>query len=84
MIVALCAFVLLGSIVDLLIFPKIVMRNIASMHRKHDVKAFVQNIIQNIVEQCFVTTSKHRIIKNIALLRKVNIAHPYALSTSSN
>ena len=28
---------LLGSIVDLLIIPKIVMKNIANMHRKHDV-----------------------------------------------
>ena len=28
---------LLGSIVDLILFPKIVMKNIANMHRKHDV-----------------------------------------------
>ena len=35
MIVALGA--LLGSIVDLLMFPKIVIENIANMHRKHDV-----------------------------------------------
>ena len=27
----------LGSIVDLLIFPKIVLKNIANMHRKQDV-----------------------------------------------
>ena len=37
MIVALGAPVLLGSIVDLLIFPKIVMKNVAKSHRKHDV-----------------------------------------------
>ena len=37
MIVALGALVLLGSIVELLMFPKIVMKNIANMHRKHDV-----------------------------------------------
>ena len=35
MIVALGA--LLDSIVDLLIFPKIVMKNIANMHRKHEI-----------------------------------------------
>ena len=37
MIVASGALVLLGSIVDLLIFPKIVMKSIIDMHRKHDV-----------------------------------------------
>ena len=37
MLVALGALVLLGSIVNLLMFPKIVMKNIANMHRKHDV-----------------------------------------------
>ena len=34
MIVALDALVFLGSILDLLIFQKIVMKNIANMHRK--------------------------------------------------
>ena len=52
MLVALDALVLLGSIVDLLMFPKIVIKNIANMHRKHDVSAS-QNIIKNIVGQCF-------------------------------
>ena len=47
MIVALGALVLLGSIVDLLMFPKIVMKNIANMHRKHDVSVF-SNIVKNI------------------------------------
>ena len=28
---------ILGSLVDLLIFPKIIMKNIANMHRKHNV-----------------------------------------------
>ena len=37
MIVALGALVLLGSNVDIFIFPKIVMKNIANLHRKHDV-----------------------------------------------
>ena len=37
MIVALGALVPFGSIVDPLIFPKIVMKNVADMHRKHDV-----------------------------------------------
>ena len=37
LVVAFGALVLLGSIVDLLMFPKIVMRNIANMHRQHDV-----------------------------------------------
>ena len=37
MLVALGAFLLLGSIVNLLMFPKFVMKNIANMHRKHDV-----------------------------------------------
>ena len=37
MIVALGAPVLLGSNVDLLIFPKIVKKNIANLHRKQDV-----------------------------------------------
>ena len=63
MIVALSA--LLDSIVDLLIFPKIVMKNIANMHRKHDVCAFSK------------TLPKHRIVKNIGSLRNVKIAHPY-------
>ena len=50
----------LEFIVDLLIFPKIVVKNIANM--------LSQNIIQTIVGQCFC--------QNIATLRKVNIAHP--------
>ena len=37
MILALGALVLLGSNVDLFIFPKIVRKNIANLHRKHDV-----------------------------------------------
>ena len=37
MVVALGALALLGSIVDLLIYPKIVMKNIAYMHGKHHV-----------------------------------------------
>ena len=37
MLVALGAFLLLGSIVNLLMFPKFVMKNIANMHRKHNV-----------------------------------------------
>ena len=36
-LVALGSLVLLGSIVDLPIFPKIVMKSIIDMHRKHDV-----------------------------------------------
>ena len=36
-LVALGALVLLGSIVNPLMFPKIVMKNIANKHRKHDV-----------------------------------------------
>ena len=37
MIVALGAFVLLGSTVNLLMFPKIVIKNIANIHCKHNV-----------------------------------------------
>ena len=41
MLIALGALVLLGFIVDLLMFPKIVIKkNIVNMHRKHDVEAF--------------------------------------------
>ena len=42
-----------------------------------------QNIVKNIVGQCFcqniasLRIGKHCIVKNIASLRKVNIAHPY-------
>ena len=42
-----------------------------------------QNIVKNIVGQCFcqniasLRIGKHRLIKNIASLRKVKIAHPY-------
>ena len=35
--VAFGALVLLGSIVDLLRFPQIVMKNISNMHQKHNV-----------------------------------------------
>ena len=41
------------------------MKNIANMHRKHDVCAFSK------------TLPKHRIVKNIGSLRNVKIAHPY-------
>ena len=37
MLLALAAPLLLGSIVDLLMLSKIVMKNIPYMHRKHDV-----------------------------------------------
>ena len=62
-------------------FPKIVIKTlficiVSTMFR------LFQNIVQNIVGQFFVKTSpnhrigKHRIVKNIASLRKVSIAHP--------
>ena len=62
MIVALGAPVLLGSIVDL--FPKIVMKNIANLHRKHDVQAFSKHRPKH---RRAMFLSKHRL--NIASLR---------------
>ena len=46
----------LDSIVDLLIFPKIVMKNIANMHRKHDVCAFSKHCLN-------IASLKHCIAK---------------------
>ena len=79
MIVALGAPVLLGSIVDL--FPKIVMKNIANLHRKHDILAFSKHCPKHrrALGQCFcqniasLRIGKHCIVKNIASLRKVNM-----------
>ena len=70
MIVALGVLVLLGSIVDLPIFPKNVMKSIANMHRKHDVSCF-QIIFQKIVGQFFcqniasLKIGEHSIVKNV-------------------
>ena len=85
MIVALGALELLGSIVDLLIFPKIVMKNIANLHRKQDVEAFSKHrpkhcramfLSKHRLNNASLKIGKHRIVKNIASLRKVNLAHP--------
>ena len=61
MIVALGALVLPGSIVDLLISPKIVMKNIANMHRKHDVLAFSNHRSKH---SRAMFLPKHCIVKN--------------------
>ena len=68
---ALGALVLLSSIVDLLTFPKLVINNIAYMH--HSIRCL--GFFKKHCREMFL--SKHRIVKNIASLRKMNIAHPY-------
>ena len=77
---------LLGSIVDLFIFPKIVMKNIANMHRKHDVQAFPKHrqkhrramfLSEHRLNIPSLRIGKHRIVKNIPSLRKVKIPQPY-------
>jgi len=62
------------------------MKNFANMHRKHDVKAFSKHrpkhrralfLSKHRLNIASLRIGKHRIVKNIASLRKVNIAHPY-------
>ena len=55
---------LLGSIVDLILFPKIVMKNIANMHRKHNVWAYSKHRPKH---RRAMILSKHRL--NIASLK---------------
>ena len=56
------------------------------MHREHDVSAFFKHrqkhrgqcfFLKNRLKIALLRIGKHRIVKNIASLRKVNIAHPY-------
>ena len=90
MIVALGALELLGSIVDLIIFPKIVMKNIPNLHCKHDVEAFSKHrpkrrramfLSKHHLNIASLKIGKRCIVKNIASFRKVNIAHPYPTRT---
>ena len=57
------------------------------MHRKHDVQAFSKHrqkhrramfLSKHRLNIALLRIGKHRIVKNIASLRKVKIAHPYA------
>jgi len=74
----------IGFIANLNLFKILFTKNIANMHREHDVLFFL-NIVKNIEVDVFfkhrlkmtsLRIGKHRIVKNIASLRKVNIAHP--------
>ena len=56
------------------------------MHRKHDVKVFSKHrpkhrramlLSKHRLNIASLRIGKHRIVKNIASLRKVIIAHPY-------
>ena len=62
-----------------------------NMHREHDVSVFFQTSskssrsmfsFKNRLKIASLRIGKHRIVKNIASLRKVNIAHPYLHSHS--
>ena len=80
-LVALGALVLLGSIVDLLCFQKSSWKTLLLCIASTKFELF-QNIVQNILGQhrlniALLRIGKHCIVKNIASLRKVNIAHPY-------
>ena len=70
----------IGFIANFNLFKIFFTKNIANMHRDHDVFVFFKHqgqcFFKHRLKMTLLRIGKHRIVKNIASLRKVNIAHP--------